>query len=188
MKPVNPKANQSWILTGRTEADSLDAEAEAPIFWPPDAKSWLIWKDAEAGKDWRREEMGTTEDEMVGWHHRLSGHEFEWTRGVGDEQGSLVYCSPWGRKESDTTERLNRSELIVFKVLIYVPTFSAKFVFSPSLPLSHTQRVSQRLRKNKTHMLVYEEKEKRDKHWDRKLKDNGDTGNEKGWGTGKRHQ
>ena len=108
--------------------------------------------------------MGTTEDEMVGWHPRLHGPEFVKPLGVGDEQGSLVYCSPWGRKESDTTERLNGSELIVFKVLIYVPTFSAKFVFSPSLPLSHTQRVSQRLRKNKTHMLVYEEKEKRDKH------------------------
>ena len=72
IKPVNPKGNQSWIFIGRT-----DAEAEAPIVWPPDAKSWLIWKDPDAEKDWRQEEKGTTEDEMVGWHHRLNGHEFE---------------------------------------------------------------------------------------------------------------
>ena len=85
---------------------------------------------------------------------------------LGDAQGSLVCCSPWGHKELDTTERLNGTELMVFKVLIYVPTFSSKFVFSLSLPHTHTytHRVSQRLRKNKTHMLVYEEKEKRDKH------------------------
>ena len=86
-----PKGNQSWIFIGRT-----DAEAETPIFWPPDAKSWLIGKDSDAGKDWRQEEKGTREDEMVGWHHRLDGHEFEQALGVGDGQGSLVCCSPWG--------------------------------------------------------------------------------------------
>ena len=102
IKPVNPKGNQSWIFIGR-----IAAEAEAPILWPPDAKSWLIWKDPDAGKDWRQEEKGMTEDEMVGWPHRLNGHEFEWTLGVGDGQGGLVCCSPWGRKESDMTERLN---------------------------------------------------------------------------------
>ena len=99
---VHPKGNQSWIFIGRT-----DAEAETPILWPPDAKNRLIWKDPDAGKDWRQEEKGTTEDEMVGWHHRLKGHEFEQAPGAGDGQGSLVCCSPWGHKESDTTEQLN---------------------------------------------------------------------------------
>ena len=102
IQPVHPKGNQSWIFIGRT-----DAEAETPIFWPPDVKSWLIWKVPDAGKDWGREEKGMTEDEMVGWHHRLNGHEFEWTPGVGDGQGGLACCSPWGRKELDTTEWLN---------------------------------------------------------------------------------
>ena len=102
IKPVHPKGNQSWIFIGRT-----DAEAKAPILWPPDAKSWLIRKDPDVGKDWRREETGTTEDEMVGWHHRLNRHEFEQTPRVGDGQGGLVCCSPWGRKELDTTEQLN---------------------------------------------------------------------------------
>ena len=100
---INPKENQSWIFIGRT-----DAEAETPILWPPDAKSWLIRKDPDAGKDWRQEETGITEDEMVGWHHRLDGHEFEQAPGVGDGQGSLACCSPWGRKSqtrlSDWTE------------------------------------------------------------------------------------
>ena len=100
IQPVHPKGNQSWIFIGRTDA-------KAPIFWSLDAKSWFIWKDPEAGKDWRQEEKGTTEDEMVGWHHRLNGHEFGWTPGVGDGQGSLVWCSPWGCKELDMTEWLN---------------------------------------------------------------------------------
>ena len=103
---VHPKGNESWIFIGRT-----DAEAEIPILWPPDAKSWLIGKDPDAGKAWGQEEKGTTEDEMVGWHHWLNGHEFEQAPGDGDGQGSLVCCSPWGRKESDTTERLNGTEL-----------------------------------------------------------------------------
>ena len=88
-KPVNPKGNKPWIFIGRT-----DAEAEAAILWPPDAKSWLIGKDLDAEKDWRWEEKGMTEDEMVGWHHQLNGHEFEQTLGVGDRQGNLVCCSP----------------------------------------------------------------------------------------------
>ena len=100
--PVHPKRNQSWIFIGRT-----DAEAETLIHWPPDAKSWLIWKDPDAGKDWGQEEKGMTEDEMVGWHHRLNGHGFGWTLGVGDGQGGLACCGSWGRKESDTTEQLN---------------------------------------------------------------------------------
>ena len=84
-----------------------DAEAEAPILWPPDAKNWLVGKDPVAGKDWRQEEKGTTEDEMVRWHHRLKGHEFEQAPGVDKGQGSLVYCSPWGCKESNMIERMN---------------------------------------------------------------------------------
>ena len=104
-KAINPKGNQSWIFIGRT-----DVETETPILWPPDAKNWLIWKDPDAGKDWRQEEQGTTEDEMVGWHHRLNGHEFEKTPGVGDGQGGLNCCSPWGHKELDTTVWLNWTE------------------------------------------------------------------------------
>ena len=89
IQPVHPKGNQSWIFIGRT-----DAEAETPILWLPDAKNWLIGKDPDAGKDWRWEEKGTTEVEMVGWHHRLDGHECEQALGVEDGQGGLVYCSP----------------------------------------------------------------------------------------------
>ena len=106
IQPVHPKGDQSWVFIGRT-----DAEAETPILWPPDAKNWLTRKDPDTGKDWKWEEKGTTEDEMVGWHHRLDGHGFGWTLGVGDGQGSLACCSPWGRKELDTTELLNWTEL-----------------------------------------------------------------------------
>ena len=105
LKDFNPLGYQSWIFIGRT-----DAEAEAPILWPPDAKNWLIRKDPDSGKDWRQEEKGTTEDEMVGWHHLLDGHEFEQTPGVGDGQGGLVCCGSWGHKESDKTEWLNSTE------------------------------------------------------------------------------
>jgi len=84
-----------------------DAKAETPVHWPPHVKSWLIGKDSDAGRDWGQEEKGTTEDEMAGWHHWLDGCEFEWTPGVGDGQGGLECCNSWGRKESDTTERLN---------------------------------------------------------------------------------
>ena len=100
IKPVNPKGNQSWIFIGRTDA-------EAPILWPPDANSWLIRKDPDSGKDWRQEEKGTTEDEMVGWHHWHNGHEFEQALGDGERQGCLAYCSPWVAKKLDTTEQLN---------------------------------------------------------------------------------
>ena len=104
IKPVHPKGNQSWIFIGRT-----DAEAEAPVLWLPDAKNWLIGKDPDAGRDWRQEEKGTTEDEMMGWHHRLNEHEFEQALGVGDGQGSLACCTPWGGKESYMTKQLNGS-------------------------------------------------------------------------------
>ena len=99
------KGNQSLVFTGRT-----NAKAETPILWPPHAKNWLIGKDSDAGRDWGQEEKGTTEDEMAGWHHRLDGRESGWTPGVGDGQGGLVCCDSWGRKESDTTERLNWTE------------------------------------------------------------------------------
>ena len=91
---IHPKGDQSWVFIGRT-----DAEAEPPVLWPPDAKSWLIGKDPDAGKNWRQEETGMTQDEMVGWHHRLDGHEFGWTPGVGDGQGCLAWCGSWGHKE-----------------------------------------------------------------------------------------
>ena len=111
IKPVNSKGNQSWIIIGRT-----DAKAEAPKLWPPDGKSWLIGKDPDAGKDWRQEEKGMTEDEMVGWHHWLKEHEFEPTLRDREGQGNLACGSPWGHKESDMTERLsnNKSLLIIF--------------------------------------------------------------------------
>ena len=102
IQPVNLKGNQSWIFIWRT-----DTAAETPILWPLDVKNWLIWKDPDAGKDWKWEEKGMTEDEMVGWQHRLNGHESEQTPGVGDGQGGLACCSPWGQKEWDTTEQLN---------------------------------------------------------------------------------
>ena len=110
IQPINPKGSQSWIFIGRT-----DGEAEAPILWPPDGKNWFIGKDPDAGKDWRQEEKGMTEDEMVGWHHWFDGHEFEQAPGDGDGQGSLVCCCPQGHKELDTTERLSWTELISCK-------------------------------------------------------------------------
>ena len=106
IQPVHPKANQSWIFSGRT-----DAKAETPVLWPPHVKSWLIGKDPDAGRDWKQEEKGMTEDKMAGWHHRLDALEFGWTLGVDDGQGGLVCCDSWGHKESDTTERLNWTEL-----------------------------------------------------------------------------
>ena len=106
IKPVNPKGNQFWIFIGRT-----DAEAVAPILWPPVVKSWLIWKDPDAGKDWRQEEKGTTENKMIGWYNQLYGHEFEQAPGDGEGWGGLACWSPWGHKESEsnTTEWLNKN-------------------------------------------------------------------------------
>ena len=102
IQPVHPKGDQSWVFIGRT-----DVEAESLILWPPDVKSWLIWKDPDAGKDRGQKEKGTTEDEMVGWHHRFNGHGFGWTPGVGDGQGGLACCGSWGCRESDLTKWLN---------------------------------------------------------------------------------
>ena len=101
IQPVKPKGEKPWILIGRTDA-------EAPILWPPDVKNWLTGKDPDAGKDWRQE-TGVTEDEMVGWHHWLNGQESEQAPGDGEGQGSLACCSPWGHKELDVTEKLNKN-------------------------------------------------------------------------------
>ena len=105
IKPVNPKRNQPRILIGKTDA-------EAPLLWPPNAKSWLIGKDPDVGKDWGQEKKGTTEDEMVGWHHRLKGHEFEQTQGDSEGQGSLVCSSSWGHKKLDTTKWLTTTPYV----------------------------------------------------------------------------
>ena len=106
IQPVHSEGDQPWVFFGRN-----DAKTETPILWPPHAKSWLIGKHSDAGRDWGQEEKGTTEDEMAGWHHGLDGREFEWTPGVGDGQGGLACCDSWGHKESDMTEQLNWTEL-----------------------------------------------------------------------------
>ena len=106
IQPAHSEGDQPWDFFGRN-----DAKAETPVLWPPHAKSWLIGKDSDAGRDWGQEEKGTTEDEMSGCHHWLDGHESEWTLGVGDGQGGLACCDSWDHKESDTTERLNWAEL-----------------------------------------------------------------------------
>ena len=102
IQPVHSEQDQPWVFFGRN-----DAKAETPVLWPFHVKSWLTGKDSDAGRDRGQEEKGMTEDEMVGWHHRLDGRESEWTPGVGDGQGGLACCDSWGRKESDMTERLN---------------------------------------------------------------------------------
>ena len=112
--PVHSKGYQPWVFF-----EGNDAEAETPVVWPPHAKSWLIGKDSDAGRDLGQEEKGTTEDEMAGWHHRLDEREFEWNPGDGDGQGGQACCNSWGHKESDTTERLNWTELIYL-----TPSFS----------------------------------------------------------------
>ena len=114
IKPVNPKVNQPWILNGRT-----DAEAEAPILWLPDVKNQLIGEDPDAGKDWRQEEKGTTEDKMVVWYQWLTGHEFAQAPGDADGQGSLVCCGLWGCKEPDMTEWLNNNNKYQIKTWHY---------------------------------------------------------------------
>ena len=106
IQPVHSEGDQPWDFFGGN-----DAEAETPVLWPLHAKSWLIGKDSDAGRDGGQEEKGTTEDEMAGWHHWLNGHESEWTPGVGDGQGGLACCDSWGHKESDTTEGLTWTEL-----------------------------------------------------------------------------
>ena len=142
IKPVNPKGNQSGIFTGRT-----DAEAKAPILWPPDAKSQLIGKDPDAGKDWRQEEKGTTEDEMVGWHHWLNGHEFEQAPGDGEGQGSVVCSSPRGHKESNTSEQLN-SNCICRQILNHWTTREVPRVSTFNKSFVHPQQIHRNTLKN----------------------------------------
>ena len=108
IQPVHFKVAQSWVFFWR-----IDAEAETPVLWPPHVKSWLIGKDSDAGRDWGQEEKGMTKDEMAGWHHRLYGHEFVWTPGVGDGQGGLECLDSWGRKESNTTEWVYWTDVVV---------------------------------------------------------------------------
>ena len=112
IQPVHPKVDQFWVFIGGT-----DTETETPIFCPSHAKSWLVGKDSDSGRDWGQEEKGTTEDEMAGWHHRLNGLESEWTPGVDDGLGGLACCDSWGHKELSTTERLNWTELNWFALL-----------------------------------------------------------------------
>ena len=111
MQPVHSEGDQPWDFFGRN-----DAKAESPVLWPPHGKSWLIGKDSDAGRDWGQEEKGMTEDEMAGWHRWLDGLESEWTVGAGDGQGGLACCDSWGRKELDTTERLNWTQLMEINI------------------------------------------------------------------------
>ena len=137
------RSNQSILkeISPEYSLEGLRLKLKLPILWPPDVKDWLIGKDPDAEKDWGQEEKGMKEDEMVGWHHWLNGHEFEWTPGVGDGQGGLVCCSPWGLKESDTIEQLNWTEQILYflqmkvlwqsfteQIFWHIPTALAHFV------------------------------------------------------------
>ena len=122
IKPVSPKGNQSWIFIGRT-----DSEAGTPILWSPDVKNWLHWKRTWCfpdQKDWRQEEKRTAEDEMIGWHHRLNGHEFEQALGVGDGRWSLAWCSPWNSQESSPTPQFKRINSLALSFL-YDPTLTS---------------------------------------------------------------
>ena len=120
------RSNQSILKEIHLEysLEGLMAEAEIPILWPLDAKTWLISKDPDAGKDWGQEEKGMKEDEMVGWHHWLNGHEFEQAPGDGEVQGSLACCSPRGCKESDTTEQLNNIDYVTINIFKCSPSLS----------------------------------------------------------------
>ena len=121
LRIIRVTKDHSWVFFGRND--------ETPVLWPPHAKSWLIGKDPDAEKDWRQEEKGMRENETAGWHHQLDGREFEWTPGVGDGQGRLACCNSWGRKESDTTERLNWTELKDHKVFFFFLFFKFYFIF-----------------------------------------------------------
>ena len=137
VQPVHPKGDQSWVFIGGT-----DVEAETPVLWLPHAKSWLIGKDCDAGRNWGQEEKGMTEDEMAGWQHQLDGHEFVWTLGVSDGQGGLACCDPWGRKESDMTEQLNWTELnwtesiSIFKIISFKSFYHTSNIFKLFLILN----------------------------------------------------
>ena len=132
IKPVNPKGNQPWIFIRRIDA-------EAPILWPSDSKSWLIGRDPDAGKVWGQKEKGTTEDEMVRWHHQLNVHESEQTSGDNEVQGSLACYRPWGHKELDTTEHLNDNKSLICYLLLVSPWVTIFWPFWPlSVPQTHS--------------------------------------------------
>ena len=143
--PVHSKGDKPWDFFGRN-----DAKAETPVLWPPHAKSWLIGKDSDAGRDWEQEEKGMTEDEMVGWHHQQDGRDFEWTPGDGDGQGGLACCNSWGLRELDTTEQLNWTEgssiFIIFKETsilfstVRISPHPFRYLFSWLLRDSHFNR------------------------------------------------
>ena len=128
IQPVHSEGDQPWDFFGRN-----DAKAETPVLWPLHVKSWLIGKDSDAGRDWGQEEKGRTEDEMAGWHHWLDGRESGWTLGVGEGQGGLACCDSWGRKESDTTERLIWSDLMdnILSFTRVPPGKKKQVLFSP---------------------------------------------------------
>ena len=132
IQSVHSKGDQPWVFFGRT-----DTKAESPIVWLPHAKSWLIGKDSDAGRDWGQEEKGTTEDEMAEWHHWLNGHEFRWTPGVGDGQGGLACCGSWGCKESDTTERLNWTELSIIYYFLWNYVHVRIYIFDKHVILNN---------------------------------------------------
>ena len=149
IQPVHSEGDQPWDFFGRN-----DVKAETPVLRPPHVKSWLIGKDPDAGRDWGQEEKGTTEDEMAGWHHWLDGHESEWTRGDGDEQGGLACCDSWGCKESDTTEWLNWTECpcshkenISNRYWIYFHTKEVKREPKPVIKKKNQHKRSQKWRK-----------------------------------------
>ena len=136
IQPVHSEGDQPWDFFGRN-----DAKAETPIFWPPHVKSWLIGKDSDAKRDWGQEEKGTTEDEMAGWHHWLDGRQSEWTPGVGDGQGGLACCDSWGRKESDTTEQLNWTELGIIAFLPRSKCLLISWLQSPSVVILEPKKI-----------------------------------------------
>ena len=138
------RSNQSILkISPGISLEGRNAKAETPVLWPPHAKSWLIGKDSDAGRDWGQEEKGMTEDEMAGWHHWLDGHESEWTLGVGDGHGGLVCCDSWGHKESDTTEWLIWSDLPNFpkvSLLMTIRHISSLCRLSGMTPVKHSAR------------------------------------------------
>ena len=132
IQPVHSEGDQLWVFFGGN-----NAKAETPVLWPPHAKSWLIGKDSDAGRDWGQEEKGTTEGEMAGWHHWLNGHESGWTRVVGDGQGGLACCNSWGSKESDTTEWLIWSDDLISAPFLFLEKKIDLFLAASSLSCRH---------------------------------------------------
>ena len=138
IQPVNSEGDQPWVFIGRT-----DAKAETPILWPPHAKSWLLGKDFDAGRNWGQQEKGMTEDDMAGWHHWLDGREFEWTPGDGDGQGGLACCDLWGHKELDLTDQLNWLTELMSTQGLESWDVTWPYVQSPSRPSKKTRALFQ---------------------------------------------